>query len=546
MIKDIIENLDIDFKKAIFDNYQLKDGLYLRIGERVEYFIYKKSKKDSSKEVGLKDLKGNIRANEYEWFVRRDYFSNLLTIDKPIASKKIHSNNYLAFFVKSNEWKKENIKFFKEYFEILKDFKKFNKKTDKTLLTKFQDYINDIDRIKNIEIKKKEIFSLFEKIEVLVESMNLTKTQKEKFYIKIFFNEKENKYIKESKIYLTLKIYNKNKYVYEHNNNLIGMSGYNLTVADKKIFLQHQTRGFKLPYLVSQDEIFKIKEFFDFLKYQSKPINESPTRHKTGIFVVKHSNNDQAEIIDFDILVKEDELNKKFIYKDYLSFKPEDRKIGSFKELFNLVNEVFYNGNLKNNLFKDVYSKLPNNLQNLIYLTRDGMIALKKGEITPLLKINKKFADEFIIYHLKQNREYKAKKALNLKLSLLAYEGEEMNIKETLKEIEGKIDNLEELNKNEFFILSGQIIKYLLDKSKKSDKKADMIEPFLRAGKVKKLKSEIETLFFTYKHEIPLNFKKFNNALALVESFEENGKVEKDKLLVGLLSDNIFYRKDEK
>jgi len=102
------------------------------------------------------------------------------------------------------------------------------------------------------------------------------------------------------------------------------------------------------------------------------------------------------------------------------------------------------------------------------------------------------------------------------------------------------------LNENEFFILSGQIIKYLLDKSKKSDKRADMIEPFLRARKVKKLKNEIETLFFTYKHEIALNFKKFNNALALLESFEGNSKVAKDKLLVGLLSDNIFYRKDEK
>jgi len=74
MIKDIIENLNIDFQKAIFDNYQLKDGLYIRVGEKVEYFIYKKPKKDSSKEVGLKDLEGNIRANEYEWFVRRDYF----------------------------------------------------------------------------------------------------------------------------------------------------------------------------------------------------------------------------------------------------------------------------------------------------------------------------------------------------------------------------------------------------------------------------------------------------------------------------------------
>jgi len=184
-------------------------------------------------------------------------------------------------------------------------------------------------------------------------------------------------------------------------------------------------------------------------------------------------------------------------------------------------------------------------LQNLVYLTRDAMIALKKGEIKPLLKVNRKFADDFIIYHLRQNKEERAKEALNLKLSLLKYEGDEMDIKKSLQNIEQKIEELEELTSEEFFILSGQIIKYLLEKSKKSDKKADMIEPFLRAGKSRKLKQEIETLFFTYKHEIRLNFKKFNNALALVESYEENEKVQKDKLLVGILSENIFYKKGD-
>jgi CRISPR-associated protein Csh1 len=89
---------------------------------------------------------------------------------------------------------------------------------------------------------------------------------------------------------------------------------------------------------------------------------------------------------------------------------------------------------------------------------------------------------------------------------------------------------------------------YLLNKSKKSDKKADMIEPFLRAGKSKKLKQEIETLYFKYKHEIPLNFKKLNNAIALIMAYDEDIKTSeyKDKLLLGLLSENIFFRKDDK
>lgn len=250
-------------------------------------------------------------------------------------------------------------------------------------------------------------------------------------------------------------------------------------------------------------------------------------------------------------MVLGDEFKKPFVYKNYLNIKKDgqfikDRKIFNSNELFMLLDDVLYNGQLKNNLYDKVYSKLPNSLQNLIYLTRDALIVLKKGEIEPLLKINKKFADEFILYHLRQDRWQRAKDVLNLKLSLLEYEGEKMDIKKTLENISQKIENLEELNDEYFFVLSGQIVKYLLDKSKKSDKRADMIEPFLRTSKSKKLKQEIETLFFTYKHEIPLNFKKFNNALALIEAYDSNEKVQKDKLLVGILSENIFYKKDER
>ena len=172
------------------------------------------------------------------------------------------------------------------------------------------------------------------------------------------------------------------------------------------------------------------------------------------------------------------------------------------------------------------------------------MLALKKGEITPLLKVNKKFANEFVILYLRKGDLFKAKDVLNLKLSLLEYEGEKMDIKKSLENLEKKINSLEELNDEEFFLLSGQIIRYLLNQSEKSDKKADMMEPFLRAGKSKTLKQEIEVLYFNYKHKIPLNFPKLNNALSLVMAFDKDVKTSKfkDKLLVGILSDNIFYK----
>ncbi len=543
MLKDIIEGLEINFKKAIVDNYKLKDGLYVRVGKNTEYFIYKAPKKENSNDIGLKDLEGNIRANEYEWFAKMDYLSVYLNSNKALdpPKKKIHNNNYLTLFAKAKEFNQANKDHFvTKLYDNLKDFKSFTKKEEIEVVKSFYDYIFDEQRQKDVEVKKRRFLENFDEVAKKKEVI------KEGEYIKIFFDEDLEKYEKEAQIYYALKIYNKIETIEQIEGFIYGLSDFNMGLNAKKPYLEHKTRGFSLPFMVKKDEVFEIKELFDFLKYQNNFIETKATRHKSGFFLVKHSSNDQAEIVDFDIVVKEPEMEKKFALKDYLRFTPEDEMIKDYATLFHKVDSIFYNGTLQNNLFGEVYSKLPSRLQNLILLTRDAMLVLKKSEIKPLLYINKKYADEFILNHLRQDRFNKAKEALNLKLSLLAYEGEEVNIKQTLQNIEQKIDRLEELTKEEFFVLSGQIVRYLLDKSEKRDKKADMIEPYLRAGKTKKLKQEIETLFFTYKHEIPLNFKKFNNALALVEGYEADEKVLKDKLLVGLLSENIFYKKGEK
>ena len=52
-------------------------------------------------------------------------------------------------------------------------------------------------------------------------------------------------------------------------------------------------------------------------------------------------------------------------------------------------------------------------------------------------------------------------------------------------------------------------------------------------------------LFFKYKHEIGLNQNKFNNALALITAYDRDGTIESDSLLVGILSQNLFYMKKE-
>ena len=93
----------------------------------ISWSIYKYDKKEGPN-LGLKDLEGNIKSDEYEWFVKRDYLSNYLNSNKSIdlPKKKIHNNNYLTLFVKAKEFIPQNRNYFIEkLYEAMKDFKNF-------------------------------------------------------------------------------------------------------------------------------------------------------------------------------------------------------------------------------------------------------------------------------------------------------------------------------------------------------------------------------------------------------------------------------------
>ena len=160
MLLDILDLVDFDLQKAIIDNYSLKEGLYIRVREKVEYFIYKKPRKDEDKSLYLEDLEGNARSDMYEWFCRRDYLSSILSVNKSIdpPKKKIHSNNYLSFFIKAKEWNEENRNYFDEKLEIFKTFSQFKKKQEKEVIQTFKSYILNEERLKDVEIKKEKFF----------------------------------------------------------------------------------------------------------------------------------------------------------------------------------------------------------------------------------------------------------------------------------------------------------------------------------------------------------------------------------------------------
>ena len=143
-------------------------------------------------------------------------------------------------------------------------------------------------------------------------------------------------------------------------------------------------------------------------------------------------------------------------------------------------------------------------------------------------QVIKKYGSKFILNSLRAGYESKAKESLNLKLSLLKYKGEEiMNVENMFENIKQQLDESEykSLTKDEFFFLSGQIANYLLAQIEQHQKKQDLLEPYLRCNNSKKLKKELQFTFFQYKHALFFNNKRFNNAMALIQSYDKNERM---------------------
>lgn len=235
--------------------------------------------------------------------------------------------------------------------------------------------------------------------------------------------------------------------------------------------------------MILKEDALLIKKFFDWLKYQELkdkfPLDLNKNNYKE--FFINRDYKEKDLIIDFDILpIIEDKFRTPILIKNHLLI-PEDSKLietqilEKISQLENKIDDVFYNKQLKNNYFGEVFQKLDSSFANLIYITRDSMVNyFKKGDEKTFFEVVKKYGNSFIIEHIKKNRFSKASQSLNLKLSLLEYKKEKiMDITSMKKSMLDKLldSNYESLNKEEFFYLSGQIVKYLLIQSESYEKK---------------------------------------------------------------------------
>jgi CRISPR-associated protein Csh1 len=176
----------------------------------------------------------------------------------------------------------------------------------------------------------------------------------------------------------------------------------------------------------------------------------------------------------------------------------------------------------------------------------------KKYDSRSFYVVIKKYATYLAIEHFVRDRFLQAGFCLNLKFSLLEQKGEKiMDIKKMQEKILDMLsdNSYDKLNSEEFFYLCWQVARYLISQSESHKKSGDMLEAYLRSNSANKLKRVIEAEYFRYKHKISLGYVKFNNAMSLIMAYDGNEKLSSstnmDSFLIGALSDNIFYIKNE-
>lgn len=571
MLKECIDIFEKQYRKKgeelITDNYILEPGDYFIVNEQQEYEHIKITKNTTSREC-----------EKYSYLAKRDYLSRLLDMNKPIdSSKKIHSNNYYAFFIKNSTIveKKEEVKnSIEKYYEVLNNpYLKYKDKEKKQTYSILEEKLGKPDG----DIIEKNKNWIQNHLEELQEKSGITKE-----YIKVFFNESEEVYERESRRYIIPNIYNSTDYNVIINDETYGLPNDNMGLNSKKPYLENKTRKnkYRVPYLLNEEEVYIQKKFFDYLynyaneRYRNIYIDvksgkiyyytdkEIPKGDLTGYYLRIRKEKSECAIEVFDIVSDfKDELINKILIKNHLERNFEKfsvlsygQSIKSISQLKEVINKLIFKEKIYQYIFENIkdlkildagVKNFINNNRNLFY---DFFI---KGNLNRFLE---RYEDIFFklieIKLISKDSIYEATEIFNLMLSINeSYKKEEknMNIKE-LKEKLRKYTSTDTYvfeNSEEYYFAVGQLIQYLLSLKKDSKKTHDETIKILNCKDDSHLKKQIEHLFKRYGYGISRNYSKFNYIFAMIMDYSpEKQEIDRRRLLTGILTSSLFYEKN--
>lgn len=573
MLKDSLEvfkkKLNENGDKFILDSYIPSDGTYILVELKSDFYEIREVV-DIKFDISTKEINQKVNS-DFRKICNYDYYSKLIDINKPIDRKKIiQSNNYLSFIIKKESITNGKLCYerIEEYYNKLANpYLKYNKGNSSAIYKSVEEELGEVDIDTLEKIKKWIKENIF--------NLNIDVTGKD--YLKIFFEYPIEDYKREGKRYLIPNIYNNNDFNLTIEENIYGLPNDNMGLNSKKPYLENKTRKIRIPYLVNNSDVLLQKKFFDYLmnyaaigkvnvyidnvnnKIKAYENGELPDKDFYGIFL-RLKKGSEVEIHDYDIITGyKSNLSKKFKFRNILKIDQDLNNIymqkygewSKVKDIQQILNEVFFSKFLITNYFTEPGDLSINEglLKSNLLLSRETLFNwIYKGIDNNVFQVLNKVSLNIIKGSIKNGYICKAIHQFNLRWSLINYfkGAKDMadiiyDIKDCLRaKINANItDKLDD--DNEYYFAVGQLVNYLLSKSKAKKKPHSLANSFINEKNNSEIKQKLRKLYGKYSYDVDMNGKRFNNLYAMIIGYLPEGKVNQDLIVGGYLSNNLIY-----
>ena len=534
-----------------------------------------------------------------------DYHSKLISMNKPMDSKKvIHSNNYLAFAVKKDSiTTKLTEAIIDNYYDTLKNplEKKYKKSKE---ASKIYQKFEEEHSVVNIELLEKCRSWIKQHIFSIDKLINIDLGKKE--YLKIFFEvfevgEEDNKknrelFIQEDNRYIFPNIYNSNDYNVEVEGKIQGIPDNNMGMNAKKPFLAIKTRKTPAAYLVDINKAILQKQFFEYLmnfaangknniyidtkNYRIKAYSDQDERDDfdgmaSGYYLRIQKGKELEIQIQDNIVDYQNRLKTNFEYVKFISIDIKEDKLPEFAKKYGvydkrtsigtLINEIFFSKFLRTNYFidaNDMSIKDSVLRQNIIMYRNIIFDWVYKGIDNNFSKAEEKFALDLIKNSIRNEDKYnlRPKSQLNLHWSLKDYflkmkkeqGGDTMadiatKIRTSVKEkIMSKEDLIMPSDDKEYYYAVGQLLSYFIFKSRAGKRMQSMINPVLNAKRDNIIKMRLFQLYKKYNYDISIHNYNMKKLYAMILGYKPQNKVNQEMILFGYLDENILLKSNAK
>lgn len=572
-----------DGERLILDAYTPKNGIYRIISFDGEQF----------KILNTVSIRTNRKTNETErdcdsatfYDIKfYDYYSKLLTMNKPVdPKKKIHSNNYLSFVAKQDSLVGGEVtaECIRQYYEILANpLIKYKKKETKQLYQEYEERHGMPDA------------ELIEKIKsyILMGEGWKDIDMNGKDYLKLFFilpdqDATETLYRQEGNRYLYPNRFNNNDFNREQEGVIIGVSNDNMGMNAKKPYLANKTRKVEEPYLLTQEEADLQGKFFDYLYgnvAQGRPNVyfqdqegseyirffsdiEQPGDVSGGYYMRVNIGQTGAEICKFQVIPSySTKMQRPFTLKDIIGSKqetlnkstlPYGEQIYDLWKVKTLIDSTFFRGALKSNFFteeKEISVK-DTAVKHGIMEARQALHEwFYEGQASNAARVLEAVSWNLIKNSLMDDDIYGARRQCNLRWSLMDYFNHDERMANLMGQVRTMLRNhlnekgeWEFTDEKEYSYAVGQLASYLISKSRASNKTASLINPFLNTENTEFILNRLEQLYQKYNYDIP-NYggSRVNKILTRVmESDPKTMKLNKEMILAGFTAESLIYEK---